>query len=426
MLNQLLTGAVLNATFGSIIELIIYFISLNKGLNELVVSATTGALLACMLLLPGLSMIAGGARYKEQRFNRKAGNVSAVMLFVAVAGLFMPSIYYNIFRRYRTACDHCEVYTQDTPVGKSVGNLSEDGYFRCASCNYTDHDYETDPVYTEKMEPMMYAVAVLLLLCYLVGLIFTLHTHSFIYDEESSDGEGDEELEYDRTLYGTHAPVYPTKPHGSASESPPAEGNPLVANPWEIEAAAAGGGAAAAEGSKADAAAHHGHGPQWSTRVCIAVMVSGTVCFAVCSEALVDALTPSLDKMGITENFAGLTMIALIPCIAEFSNAIQFALQDNIKLSLEIGNIAAIQMVFVQIPLLTFGSVMLGKRYPTDGFVLLYPKLNLCAVFIAVLVLTYVLVDGSSNYFQGVILLTIYVITLLVFYYVPEDLAEEL
>ena len=39
--------------------------------------------------------------------------------------------------------------------------------------------------------------------------------------------------------------------------------------------------------------------------------------------------------------FAGLTIIALIPNTAEFVNAIQFALQNNISLSLEIGNVAA-------------------------------------------------------------------------------------
>ena len=399
-------GAILNATFGSIIELIIYFVALSKGLNDLVVSATTGALLACMLLLPGLSMVAGGYHFKEQMFNRKAGNVSAIMLLVAVTGLFMPSIYYNIFRRTQISCNDCDALSKNLTSISEPRMISSDaesdfhGEFHCGTCNTTSHDYSQDSVYKEHVEPMMYAVAVLLLTCYFVGLLFTLHTHSFIYDAEP------EEPHQIMTSRSSVAKKRNTENERRYSTFGEREPEPfIIDNKMQCDAEMVSG--------------HHG--PSWSTRTCIIVMLSATACFAIVSEALVDALTPSLNKIGISENFAGLTIIAIIPCIAEFVNAIQFAIADNIKLSLEIGNLAAIQMILVQIPVLTFGSVAMGKYYPDDGFVLVYPPLNLFAVFMATLVLTYVLVDGTSNYFQGAALLVIYVIMIMTFYHVPHD-----
>jgi Ca2+:H+ antiporter len=66
-------GAFLNAAFGSVIELLLYFLSLAKGLEDLVQQAVTGSLIANMLLLPGIAMIFGGLKYKQQFFNRTAG-----------------------------------------------------------------------------------------------------------------------------------------------------------------------------------------------------------------------------------------------------------------------------------------------------------------------------------------------------------------
>lgn len=53
--------------------------------------------------------------------------------------------------------------------------------------------------------------------------------------------------------------------------------------------------------------------------------------FALLAEEMVNTLTPTLDKIGLSQTFAGLTIIALIPNTAEFVNAIQFALHDSMS-----------------------------------------------------------------------------------------------
>ena len=69
-------GAVINATFGSIIEIILYAIALAEGKGKVAEGSIIGSLMAGVLLLPGISMISGGFKRKEQRFNAKsAGNI---------------------------------------------------------------------------------------------------------------------------------------------------------------------------------------------------------------------------------------------------------------------------------------------------------------------------------------------------------------
>ncbi len=64
-------GAVINATFGSIIEIILYAIALTQNKGHLVEGSIVGSLLAGVLLMPGMSMCSGALRRKEQTFNAK-------------------------------------------------------------------------------------------------------------------------------------------------------------------------------------------------------------------------------------------------------------------------------------------------------------------------------------------------------------------
>ncbi|HVG21237.1 MAG TPA: hypothetical protein VNI02_19480, partial [Blastocatellia bacterium] len=67
-------GGLLNATFGNAAEMIIAFQGLRAGLTEVVKASLTGSILGNILLVFGVSALAGGLRYKNQRFNRTAAS----------------------------------------------------------------------------------------------------------------------------------------------------------------------------------------------------------------------------------------------------------------------------------------------------------------------------------------------------------------
>jgi len=90
-------GAVINATFGSIIEVILYSIALTQGKGHLVEGSIVGSLLAGVLLMPGTSMCAGALRKKEQKFNAKSAGVTSMMLIMAFIGTLTPTLFYQIY-----------------------------------------------------------------------------------------------------------------------------------------------------------------------------------------------------------------------------------------------------------------------------------------------------------------------------------------
>lgn len=86
-------GGFLNGTFGNATELIISFFALKEGLFEVVKSSIAGAVIGNILLVIGASMLAGGLKYKTQKFNQKVTEVTSSMLLFAVLGLCIPALF---------------------------------------------------------------------------------------------------------------------------------------------------------------------------------------------------------------------------------------------------------------------------------------------------------------------------------------------
>ena len=68
-------GGLLNATFGNAAELIIALFALFRGLDDVVKASLTGSVIGNLLLVLGASLLAGGMKYRVQRFNKTAAGV---------------------------------------------------------------------------------------------------------------------------------------------------------------------------------------------------------------------------------------------------------------------------------------------------------------------------------------------------------------
>ena len=144
-------GGLLNATFGNAAELIIAIVALRAGLVDLVKASITGSILGNLLLILGLSLVAGGLKSPILRFNRTSAGMSSAMLALAVAGLVFPAVFHSL---------HPGIQTPRLVFSEL--QLSE-------------------------------AVAVILAITYGCSLLFSLHTHKAVFGmDASSTPEGPE------------------------------------------------------------------------------------------------------------------------------------------------------------------------------------------------------------------------------------------
>lgn len=85
-------GALLNASFGSAVDLILLLALLRSGQIEIVKASLVGSILTTLLLVVGLSQLTGGLKNGIQRFDREGGGMAAAMMTLAVIGLTLPTI----------------------------------------------------------------------------------------------------------------------------------------------------------------------------------------------------------------------------------------------------------------------------------------------------------------------------------------------
>lgn len=131
-------GGLLSATFGNAAEMIIAMFALSEGLQDVVKASITGSIIGNMLLVLGLSLLAGGIKYKKQKFNRTSASMSATALIIAAAALMIPTVFHEVAAR--------------VPIAQG---------------GWT----------SEKEQALSLGISIVLIITYLFTLIFSLVTH---------------------------------------------------------------------------------------------------------------------------------------------------------------------------------------------------------------------------------------------------------
>ena len=86
-------GGLLNATLGNAAELIITMVALQAGKFELIKASITGSIIGNLLLILGFALLLGGLRNGIQRFDQGLTGMAASMMFLAVIGLIIPTLF---------------------------------------------------------------------------------------------------------------------------------------------------------------------------------------------------------------------------------------------------------------------------------------------------------------------------------------------
>ena len=298
-------GGLINAVFGNATELIIALVALKAGLIGIVKASITGSILANVLLVMGLSMVFGGVRFKEQTFNQMVARINGSTMSLAVTAIVLPAMVIN------------------------TSNIVE-------------------PITVERLS---LTVAAVMIFVYGLTLLFSLKTHSYLYDVGKSDLDADP---------GEHD-----------------EGTP---NPW-----------------------------LWT-----AVLLAATLGVAFVSEIFVGAVEEATANLGFTDLFTGVILVPLIGGAAEYLTAIRVAVKNNMDLAVSIAMGSSLLVALLVVPILVIVGQLIGQ--PMD---LNFNLFEVIAVVIAVTFANLISLDGRSNWLEGMLLLSTYVILGAAFYFHP-------
>ncbi|TQS33888.1 hypothetical protein Golomagni_05753 [Golovinomyces magnicellulatus] len=146
------------------------------------------------------------------------------------------------------------------------------------------------------------------------------------------------------------------------------------------------------------------------------VLVAVTCLVAVCADYLVGSIDDIVENGNISKSFIGLILIPIVGNAAEHVTAVVVAVRDKMDLAMGVAIGSSIQIALGVTPFLVIVGWIIGQP-----MTLRFETFETVAFAVSVLVVTYVVQDGKSNYLEGAMLLGLYAIIAVAFYATPGD-----
>lgn len=214
-------------------------------------------------------------------------------------------------------------------------------------------------------------VSLILLCIYILFLFFQLKTHKVLFEEQSQQDADD----------GIITLTVPGEPLGL-------------------------GGIAKAEQS------------HLSVVSSLSVLVVATLLVSFCADYLVGSIDDIVESSGLSKTFIGLIVIPIVGNAAEHVTAIVVAMKDKMDLAIGVAVGSLLQIALFVTPFMVLVGWIINVP-----MTLYFSTFETAVLFILVFISNLVILDGESNWLEGAMLLSSYLIAALAFFYYP-DLAE--
>jgi len=156
-----------------------------------------------------------------------------------------------------------------------------------------------------------------------------------------------------------------------------------------------------------------GETASWPLWKALAVLVGATAVIAVEAEMVAGALEAAAGQLGLSTFFLGIIVLAVVGNAAEYISAVYFARRDRMGLVVTITVGSTIQVALFTAPLLVLISWAIG--HPMN--LVFSNPLELIAIAGVAFAVNSIAQDGETTWFEGVLLLAVYVLFGLAFFY---------
>jgi Ca2+:H+ antiporter len=148
------------------------------------------------------------------------------------------------------------------------------------------------------------------------------------------------------------------------------------------------------------------HAPaRWSVaRTAVVLAVAGASA-ALTSDWFVSALTPAIHTLHMSEEFAGLVIVAIAGNAVENVVGVQLAARNRADFAIAVIVNSSLQIALALTPVLVFASLLFATH-----LTLVFPTLLALVLLISAILGALVVNDGESNWQEGAVLVGFYVV----------------
>ena len=152
----------------------------------------------------------------------------------------------------------------------------------------------------------------------------------------------------------------------------------------------------------------------------VVLLLCTTGLVALCAEFLVGSIDYLIANSGVSQAFIGLIILPIIGNAAEHVTAVTVAAKNKMDLAINIALGSSIQIALFVTPLM----VILGWIIKTN-MSLYFSLFETVSLFASAFIVSFLMIDGRSNYLEGALLIAAYVIiAVAAFFYPTCDLSS--
>ena len=145
--------------------------------------------------------------------------------------------------------------------------------------------------------------------------------------------------------------------------------------------------------------------PRWSVAQTTAVLAGSATAAAFTSDWFVTALTPAIHTLHMSEEFAGLVIVAIAGNAVENVVGVQLAARNRPDFAISVILNSSLQVALALTPIAVFGSLFFETH-----LTLVFPTLLALVLLISSILGALIIDDGQSTWQEGAILIGFYVV----------------
>jgi len=177
-----------------------------------------------------------------------------------------------------------------------------------------------------------------------------------------------------------------------------------------------------ADALQASPGSPHGRHAGWSVKKSVMLLLIASAGIGIVAELLVGSAEQVAHRLGWSEVFVGVILLAIIGNAAEHSTAIVMARNNDMDTAMTITYQSSLQIALFATPflvLLSAGMVAAGMGQ-SQHLNLVFSPMEVVAVLLSVLIVVFLGINGETNWFEGAMLLALYAILAIAFFYIPS------
>jgi Ca2+:H+ antiporter len=147
------------------------------------------------------------------------------------------------------------------------------------------------------------------------------------------------------------------------------------------------------------------HAKLWTKKKSFVILGLSMVSVIIVGEILINSIKLETEHFGLGQFFVGVIIIGIVSNAPKHIGAITHARKGEMEMSIGIAAGSGTQIAIFVVPTLIIAGIIMRKP-----FTLVFSIFELVAVFFASLILNLIAHDGKSNWFEGVMLIAVYLI----------------